>query len=125
MYIPNEIKDLIHKYVLAIEHPVVKGLKDVRQKYWTDFYDKYLFYDKGHLRYRKTISFYYGSDARCGYQVNIPGSKVTGPYCYQCGSIIEVEDTYSRYEISYLLEHKLCRCDYRKKSHTSKKIVNR
>ena len=118
MYIPNEIKDLIHKFVLAMEHPVVKGLKDEHRKYWADWYDKFGAYDDEmmlvHLRYRKTISFYYGLDGRdlgsnYGYHVNLPKSKVTGPYCHQCGSPIEVEDAYS---YSRLLKHNLCSCTF-------------
>ena len=115
MNIPNEIKDLIHKYVLAIEHPVVKGLKDEHRKYWTEFamergdgktYSDLIKNSDNIYSY----SFYFGVDTAGGYQVCIPGSSVIGPYCYRCGDLSEVFKNWP--QISYIPLNKLCTCDY-------------
>ena len=111
MYIPNDIKNLIHKYVLAIEHPVVKGLKDVRQKYWdTKMRECELPCIRTHLEWMKNISFYHGMDTAGGYQVNLPDSDVIGPYCEMCGSLTFVQTFWP--QCRYIPQNKLCKCNY-------------
>ena len=90
MLLPKVIKDLINKYVLAIQHPNVQLLENARNKIWNELIGFSTSSSFHTLVHKKQISFYPTIDNGHGSHVMVPGSQIIVPYCGWCGSMIIV-----------------------------------
>ena len=91
--LPVVIKDLIYKYVLAIQHPNVQILENARNKIWNDYITRNKIWNPSSIHvllHKKQISFYPTIDNGHGSHVMVPGSQIIAPYCGWCGSMIIV-----------------------------------
>ena len=90
MLLPKVIKDLINKYVLAIQHPLVQILENARNKIWNELISVSTPSSIPVLLDKKQISFYPAINNGNGSHVMVPGSQIIAPYCSLCGSMIIV-----------------------------------
>ena len=86
--LPVVIKDLIYKYVLAIQHPNVQILENARNKIWNELIGVSHASIIPVLLHKKQISFYPTIDNGHGSHVMVPGSQIIVPYCGWCGSLM-------------------------------------